>query len=608
MKKIRSIIVLLAMLASMSACVEPLKVGDDFLEKAPGVDVNVDSVFSKAEYARRFLWNAYSGLYYGLPLSWSDIGGKMNMSTFECLSDCMNTACSWGTANSIYYSGSYNAGYEDNSGHSRWGFAKEGMWQNVRKCWIFIENIERTKDMDEAEKSRLKAEAKTMIAMNYFDAFRHLGGLPIVNHALKINENFTNPRATVEETLNFMVTLLDEAIATNELPWALPPEDIENWDGRLTKAGAMGLKCKILLFAASPLFNDDVPYSTEPPQVAVEKRQVWVGSRKQELWDRTLSACEAFFKEQSAQGRYGLYTGGDYQAAFKNAYFLRGAGGGNPEMLISTRPQKYRFESWEGYNYYFPDAEANGMFNPTLDYVDMFPMADGKPFDWNNPAHAANPFANRDPRLYQTVLVNGAPFKGRKAEMYIGGRERTTKDMDRYKSGFGLYKYIQEGSDRMKSVTWPYLRMAEMYLIYAEALAETKNLPLAIQQVNLVRGRVGLGGLVESNPSLDLTDKNVLIKEILRERACELGLEDTRLFDMIRRKLADDFTKQLHGLDITRTDGLTTGWPSSFKYERFNLSQRDWSKPGRWSPKWYLAAFPPSEINKGYGLTQNPGW
>ena len=76
---------------------------------------------------------------------------------------------------------------------------------------------------------------------------------------LDVQPSYELPRATVEETVNYMINLLDEAAATPQLPWDLGTDDT-NWQGRFTKAAAMGLKCKILLFAASPLFNHNVPY------------------------------------------------------------------------------------------------------------------------------------------------------------------------------------------------------------------------------------------------------------------------------------------------------------------------------------------------------------
>jgi hypothetical protein len=324
-------------------------------------------------------------------------------------------------------------------------------------------------------------------------------------------------------------------------------------------------------------------------------------------------------------------TSKDYRTAFNNAYFTRA---NNTELLISTRIiGKYNWDWW----YYWGDWVPNGGYTPTLEYMEMFPMADGKPFTEAYLADGAQPFFEnndynkpvRDPRLYETMLVNGAAFGDHAAELWLGGRENvndTEKETGETATGFRLYKFFKEGKGSLAGnyLEWPYLRLAEVYLIYAEAWLQAKNNPAeAVKQVDMVRQRVGLGGLVESNPGKNLlTDNSALLEEILRERACELGLEDVRLFDMIRYKRADLFKKQLHGLKIYRNDGGgnkpwsgTTGnsgtfpqKPSQFLYQPFpiaNSSRAWWSN---FSTKWYLSAFPPSEVNKEYGLTQNPGW
>ena len=149
-------------------------------------------------------------------------------------------------------------------------------------------------------------------------------------------------------------------------------------------------------------------------------------------------------------------------------------------------------------------------------------------------------------------------------------------------------------------VHWPCIRIAELHLIYAEALCQSSrgSMDKAIAQVDIVRARVGMKGLAECNPDKNLqSNKDAFIEELLRERACELGMEDARFFDLIRYKRADVFEKQLHGLFIYRLDdngvrrdlpwrGNDEGkmaYPTHFEYEKF-------------------------EVNKGYGLVQNPGW
>ena len=623
----------------VSSCVDQVKFGDSFLEKAPGVAVTQDTIFGKATYARAFLWNTYSKLYYALPVYWNTVEGKMNTGIFEMMSDCWHSHTDWNGINRKYYSGSYKAGDEDSSDDTRFGYTKENCWEAIRAALLFVENVGRVPDMEDAEKKRLAAEAKVIVASRYFDLFRHFGGLPLIKETYDVQPSYELPRATVEETVQYMVDLLDEAAATPELPWDLGTDDT-NWQGRFTKAAAMGLKCKILLFAASPLFNDDEPYCTEPPQDAVTNHQVWYGAYKPELWEQCWQACDDFFKELQAKGYYELTqateaTAKGYRDAYNKAYFTRE---NNKELLISTHISRFsKFNSWDEWQYIFVNSGngtvITGGLTPTLEFMEMFQMSKGEPFQLNsttNPFYTDNDYnkPTRDPRLYETMLVNGTQFGDHAAELWIGGRDNindTEKETGKYATGFGCYKFYKEGVNSLKDkyLQWPYLRLAEMYLIYAEALLKSKNdLTGAIEQVNKVRARVGLGDLAACNPDKNLTnDANALLEEILRERACELGLEDVRLFDMTRYKRDDLFRKQLHGLKIYRNDGGgNTPWsgstgnsstypkPTQFTYEAFplvNPSRAWWSN---FSPKWYLSAFPPSEVNKKYGLTQNPGW
>ena len=618
-----------------SSCVDQVKFGDGFLEKAPGVAVTQDTIFGKATYARAFLWDTYSKLYYGLPVYWNAVEGKMNTGIFEMMSDCWHSHTDWNGVNRKYYSGSYKAGDEDSGDDTRFGYTKENCWEAIRAAWLFIENVDKVPDMEEAEKKRLIAEAKVIVASRYFDLFRHLGGLPLIKETYDVQPSYELPRATVEETVNYMVNLLDEAAATPQLPWDLGTDDM-NWQGRFTKASAMGLKCKILLFAASPLFNDDVPYCTESPQDAVTNHQVWYGAYKPELWEQCWQACVDFFAELESKGYYELTQATEATIkGYRNAYFTRE---NNKELLISTHVSRFgKFNSWDEWQYIFVNSGngtvITGGLTPTLEFMEMFPMSDGNPFrldNTTNPFYTDNDYNKpiRDPRLYETMLVNGTQFGDHAAELWIGGRDNvndTEKETGKYATGFGCYKFYKEGINSLKDkyLQWPYLRLAEMYLIYAEALLQHKHdLTGAIEQVNKVRARVGLGDLAACNPSKNLTtDSDALLEEILRERACELGLEDVRLFDMIRYKREDLFKKQLHGLKIYRNDGAgNTPWsgstgnsstypkPTQFTYEAFplvNPSRAWWSN---FSPKWYLSAFPPSEVNKNYGLTQNPGW
>ncbi len=640
MKTIKQRLIVLA-LASIpfASCVDDLKFGNAFLEKAPGGTVTRDTIFNNAEYTRQFLTGIYTYQYYGLQYhnsrstpTMSDWTGK-----FEALSDLWSQ--SWTTDGVVkaYYYGTHSAGYSGNT--EKYNYLRANMWEVVRWSYLLLENIEEVPGLDTAEKERMKAEAKCLIAAGYFDMFRHYGGIPILRASFSGTEDsYEVPRSTVEETVDFIVGLLDEAAAV--LPWRVANPAVET--GRWTKAGAMGLKTSVLLFAASPLFNSDAPYAAGE---AAEARLVWYGGYKPELWDRALNACDDFFRELNANGQHMLVQAvgtrpQDYRLAFRKAYFQLTS----PEVLHSVRVATH--DTFGSYYRWHNIAKNNGRgYNGTQEYVEMFPWADGTPFDWNKEEAAgtlyrmfieqtANPETDvtltRDPRLYESVLVNGMPrsmdwntgnMSGQPYEAFLNGYDAklapTPGTFAMWSTGYKLQKYYLEEDALRQDTHWSYLRLAEVYLIYAEVLCQTGQLQAAIDQVDIIRARVGLKGLVESMPDKNLTgNKEVLLAEILLERARELGMEDSRFFDLIRYKRADIFEKQLHGLLITRKDGGgawyggdrgRNPWPE-FNYERVPITNpaRVWWNG--FDPKWYLSPFPLSEMNKGYGLVQNPGW
>lgn len=572
----------------LSAC-EDLKFGNEFLEKEPSVDVTADTIFNSLELSERYLWKGYITLPYGLNTNWSDKGNKLGMDILESMTDLCQSYLAWGGINQLYYTGQYSAATENTSNNTKYHYTKEESWDGIRIGWNFIERADDIPEGTREYIDQLKAEAKMIIAVHYTDMFRHFGGLPWVNHAYKPTENTDLPRLTAKATMDSIVALIDEAIP--DLPWVI--EDTENWDGRFTQAAAMGLKARVLLFGASPLFNDNQPYLDGK---AAQEKMTWHGSYDAQLWNRAAQAAKDLIDKVQAQGNYALVNTGNPRQDFQDAYYKRG----NGEVLISTRV-RYQSPAWWNQAYYFYQSAGNyGTACPTKEYVDMFAMADGTPIDAPGSGYNPdNPWVNRDPRFYETVLVNGDSYKGRTAELWIGGRERQNANFNGAASGFGLRKFLLE-RDNATSVNsvvhWPYLRLSEIYLSYAEALNEANGGPTAeaYAAANRVRNRVGLSDLPSGLSQTGFREA------VLNERACEFGYEEVRWFDMIRWKRADLFQQTQHGVNTTKnTDG-------SFSYEVFELPGRYWQTT--WSPKWYLSAFPPDEINKDYGLVQNPGW
>ena len=644
------------------SCVDDINVGNAFLEKSPGVEVNIDTVFSKAEYARNFLWSAYGQLYCTYTS-----GNMMNGAPIDVLSDSYHCYVGWGGPIQSYYPGGLTENAQDTEdGNFQGKFSystKSGLdsdaggrvsiYETVRKCWQIIENIDRVPDMSEDEKSRLRGEAYTIMASRYYDAFRNFGGLCLVKKAFEVGEGFTEGRSTAWQTVEFIDSLIQCAVDEPGYIWNVPDADIGQWSGRLTRASARALRAKVWMFAASPLFNSAEPYMryTNKPTGLENEEHVWFGKEDPALWNRCLKYCNEFFDDNAANGNYYQLvqpTSADeagYRTAFRRAYRYRNDAS-HHEKLFDVHPTLTLSDGGWGWGWrgFALDCLRQGGAVPTNELMECFGMKDGRNFPYADLYGAGkNPtgidmFADRDPRLYETMVVPrhdlpaGFDYAGSTYnDSWVGGfleKNSNVTNKDDVASGYCKFKWLLDyyGGNRYDDeyIGVPYIRLAEIYLIRAEAKAELGDYGGALDDLHVVRSRVGLGRIEQMNPGLRLTsDKAQLIDEILRERNCEIGAEcGDRLYDMVRRKRVDLFTKPLHEIRIYRLDAngnrLTEGdqqwdpstpWPK-FEYEKPEIvvGHRRWWDEGYWTNKWLLDPVSRIEIQKGYGLTQNPGW
>lgn len=645
----------------MISCVDDFAVGDAFLEKQPGVDVTLDTVFSKAQYAEMFLWETYKYMYNG-----HSTYNCMNSVMAEALSDVVHSVLGWGGVVGTYYSGMHSEAGNGSWVRDKFAFVdssgRKGIWDVVRRCWIFIENIDRVPDMEGSLKARLKAEAKLLMATRYYDALCNFGGLPLVDHAFQTGEDykggylsavngegeFVPGRATVEQTAIFIDNLLQQVINEPAMPFSISNYASEG--GRLTKGGAYGMRAKLWMFVASPLFNNAQPYRQydETPSFPAGLGEnvdpllrVWLGGYKSEYWDKCVQACKAFFEANAAAGTpYALVqpqgaTEADYRRAFRSAYYARET----TEKIIEVRGENNDKSDGEYLKEWGANVPGNvshsGAHAPTVEWFNMFPWADGKNYDGQRVYNTTNDgnldiFANRDPRLYESMLVpqkrideKWNTYQNKTIDCWKGGDLITGNwwfTSGYIAHGFGEFKFVLDYHDYAdERYVWGYLRIADLHLIYAEALAQTGAYDAAIQEIDKVRARVGLPSL-KVNTGLNLYDKEVLINEILRERACELGMENSRLYDLIRYKRQDIFCSPLHRMNIYAKDAQTGEktmipfskmngvWPGFiYEVEEITSYPRTWWK-GNWDDKWLLSPIGRSEINKDYGLSQNPGW
>ena len=586
MKRYVSNILTAISFVALVACSE-ISFGDKFLGDQPeSSGATTEQMFSSATEAEKVLNRAYLALPYGIPTS---INNKLGVNILESLTDLSQSFRDNISDGPMKYY--YNGALSPNSinGSAAYCFGSETDWTAIRYAWLFIENVDRVPDSDNAWKQRRIAEAKVIIALSYFEILRYVGGVTWLDHAIDVNEPMDFPRLTFAQTVENIVALLDEAIPS--LIW----KEDEIQDGRMTRAGAMALKFKVLQWAASPTFNSDKLWHSQADAYTC------YGNYSADRWKAAKDAAKAFFDEVATKGEYSLIQPEEatHQArrlAYRKAYYDRGGS----EILISCRHgyQASTHSSFIDQRYYS---------GPTVNYVDMFPWEDGSDFpsdfDWKHPSkqpffryEGGNMIPTRDPRLYENVACPGDIYcDGTAAPVY--SNHPNFKDG----SGFLVMKFIlQETKDRNnRPVQWPYLRLAEIMLDYAEVINETDGRPddTAYKMVNDVRSRVGLGALPAG------LGKDAFREAVLREKALELGYEEVRWFDLVRHNREADFTKTLYGL---RSKGNDLNNPTEFTFEKITLSERYWQS--KWDTKWYLAPIPQNEINKDYGMTQNPGW
>lgn len=649
MKKIFTNIMAAAALFAASSCSD-LKFGNDFLEKAPGADMTLEQIFSSKLYAERELIGAYASLRTCLTVhsnngnyEFQNGGNKIGWDNLDTMTDLMQSHCTWGGVIKTYYAGTYNAEAE-NEGSGKFGFLpdQEGAWTGIRRAWIFINNVDRVPDMTDEEKKVRKGEARMIIALQMHEMLRHFGGVPILDdYATPENEMTADySRKTVRQCVDFIVNMCEQA--AKELPWTVADAD----NGRMTAAGALALKARVLQLAARPLFNASTPYLQAQEPTAANKASVkedpglmtWLGSYKQENWQAVADACEDFFKKNTENGdayRMVMPQTNDaegYRQAFSTCYADRES----PEIIIHTGRAIPTYSNTY-HRFYFgltDQGQAGRGYGGgcvTLNFVDMFTAADGTPSDYrkwlSDHGHDGtvynNPFTGKDPRLYETVLIAGDRYRTRCAETWIDGLEHGSSANPKCATGFIIRKFLWDYNDEFlnKATNSAYIRLPELYLMYAEALNELGRSQEALSWLNKTRTRVGLpemtlpnaaklhsGQALPDYPECSLMGDKYLREEILDERAREFCFEEVRWFDIAFWKRQDLMRKILYGIQITRKSG-------SFEEGNLVLTYSDPSKmdqgriwQDKFSPKWFLSAFPSDEINKGYGLVQNPGW
>ena len=591
MKNIQKILFIAVISALINAC------SQDFLNLKPKDSISDASVWADPNLVELFVNEMYRGLGHGHHEA--ELGSMVDESHFIHNYGTNQVVASLITPSDI---GQWNAG---NQNAYRWS----EVYKYLRNALMFMDNINDVPFDDEDWRTRLKGEVHFLIAYYYHNLVRLHGGVPIVTRTYGLNDEYEIPRSPLKDCIDHIIAHADSAISI--LPVRMEGANL----GRANKAGAMSLKSRILLWAASDLVHENWYGSYEEPDL------VTIGGDRTAAWRAARDAAKAvidlpdFALEEGTGDPFQDYTNLFVEKRSDehifSRYFLAKNGwdseDNNTHSPLFNGPNGYA--AWAGNT-------------PIQTLVDDYEMADGTPFDWDDPTHAAAPYENRDPRFYASILYDGAPWRQRPASTasydptnrisirtVYSGMEKNPDEVVSYGidtrqgpqqtwngtySGYYLRKaididvdpeFVYDGANQ--EVAWHFFRLGELYLNYAEACIELGEDDEAKKYLNRLRKRAGMPDITETGDALRQRYRN--------ERRIEMAFEQSRYFDVRRWLIGEQVYNNAEGIVISEfSDG-------SVLYEVQEVGQTR-----GWNDRTNLLPILQDEMNRNPTLIQNP--
>lgn len=533
-------------------------------------------------------------------------------------------------------------------------------FQGLRQCYIFLTNVDKVPDLTEEVKGDYIAQVKFLIAYYHYQLARCYGPVTLIKTLPDINTSKRDylPRTPYDECVQWICDLLDEAAKT------LPPSRKNKEDyGLATSVSAKAVKAKMLLYAASPLFNGNsefyadfkdkwgnllMPVTYDPGK--------WVKAKT--------SIKEAI--DLAEQNEYALYDKQDWKISDSDANPYPETGSvrclrtslcdwdsRHPEVLLAEPRGEGRYGLQNKSLPYAEGAAWNGIA-PTWAMLNRFYTKNGLPWDEDpaykdkdklevvsvdaahaNEAHEGSPTIvfnlDREPRFYAWVAFQGGYYEvmnnstkpvyvmsnGRKdnsdsrliCDFVLGGNcslgTAAQKRQNNYspsgylnKKGVDPNATVSTKGTQRKEYPWPIIRLADLYLAYAESCVETNDLEVAKEYLNKVRKRAGIPTVENSWEGVAALDQVKLRQVVRQERMNEFYLENQNFWDIRRWLMAEKyFDTKAKGLDIYATTIDEFARLTTIDFERkFE------------SPTQYLLPFPIEDINKNEKLVNNPGY
>lgn len=624
----------------------------DYLDKTPDSTVNADEAFKNFTNFQGYVEEVYNCIpskesnYWCTTFNWGEdeiLNTGKGDSHETAHFDLGDYRYWYSDPQSFLHSNGLNSTSTDKFSHSL-----EHAWYCIRKCNLGLENLEKMTDCTQEEKNIIKGQLLFFRAWWHEELMEFYGGMPYVDTVLDGSQALTLPRLSFQECATKCAE--DFRAAADLLPndWdktVIGKKTLGKNDLRITKVCALGYLGKVLLWAASPLNNlgaevgaskngDTYRYNVEFAAKAADAlaeaiSQVNSGSTPYAL------------AEYKYDNIYDHVASEDSKTNFSDIFRTTGKGWkqpGSTEAIlrapyIGANGSNWNFTKNWGIKINEIVQHDAVIHQPTANYVNYYGMANGLPLDdpesGFDPTH---PFKGRDPRFYHDIVFDGfqyinttignenPDYQFKYVQMYTGSNLRSSSSQG-CRTGYYCQKLVPHQANRYDVMyEWggalqcdlPYMRLADIYLMYAEAGAAVQganyksnkcNLT-AVDAINVLRDRVEAGHVADKYAA----NQQKFMDEVRRERAVELAFEGFRWNDLQRWLLLTEYPyniktsqefKRVGDFDYTKKDprdAEVAGWSEK------TILTRDFTE------KHYLLPLKQSDVYLYPEFGQNPGW
>ena len=624
----------------------------DYLDKTPDSTVNADEAFKNFTNFQGFVEEVYNCIpnkesnYWCCSFNWGE-------------DEILNTGLGDSHETAHFDLGDYRYWYSDpqsflhsnglsSTSTDKFSHSLEHAWYCIRKCNLGLENLEKMTNCTQEEKNIIKGQLLFFRAWWHEELMEFYGGMPYVDTVLDGSQALTLPRLSFQECATKCAE--DFRAAADLLPnnWdktTIGKKTLGKNDLRITKVCALGYLGKVLLWAASPLNNlgaevgaskngDTYRYNVEFAAKAADAlaeaiSQVNSGSTPYAL------------AEYKYDNIYDHVASEDSKTNFSDIFRTTGKGWKQPGSTEAILRAPYIGANGSNWNFtknwgikINEIVQHDALIHqPTANYVNYYGMANGLPLDdpesGFDPTH---PFKGRDPRFYHDIIFDGfqyinttigkddPDYQFKYVQMYTGSNLRSSSSQG-CRTGYYCQKLVPHQANKYDGMyNWggalqcdlPYMRLADIYLMYAEAGAAVQganyksnkcNLT-AVDAINVLRDRVEAGHVADKYAA----NQQKFMDEVRRERAVELAFEGFRWNDLQRWLLLTEYPyniktsqefRRVGNYDFTKKDprdAEVTGWSQK------TILTRDFSE------KHYLLPLKQSDVYLYPEFGQNPGW